>query len=51
MCRCFVTVLLLMLQARQLPLLAPVLPTKRPTLHSHCYGLVLQVSCATWLGV
>eukprot|EP00775_Hariotina_reticulata_P006761 gene6761-6978_t len=29
-------------QARQLPLLAPVLPTKTPMLHSQCYDLVLQ---------
>lgn len=33
-------------QARQLPLLAPVLPTKRPTLHSATYELVLAALLA-----
>jgi hypothetical protein len=41
---CPLLLLLPLLQARQLPLLAPVLPTKRPSLHSHCYDLVLQVT-------
>jgi hypothetical protein len=34
-------------QARQLPLLAPVLPVKDPLLPSQAYDLVLQVSSST----
>lgn len=42
-----------LLQARQLPLLAPVLPTKQPLLHAQCYDMVLQVStqCTTIISV
>lgn len=39
-----------MLQARQLPLLAPVLPVKDPLLPSQAYDLVLQVTTTAATG-